>query len=243
MLAFPQTPHALVVRKLRRSPAAHGQARPQRDVGDVAQVLVVVAVVVAAALRRRRSGSRRCRPRSATMPSLTRNPAARSMSSPGVRMVRRERLAADPDAERLLGRQQVGALGRPARRASAARSAVPAAAPSCRSCRAPPCRRTVPRLALPQATSDLDRTRGAPSSADLRGLVLELAGLPAADRAGRAGPRRRPSGRRTPSTPRRARRRPTGSSPRSARTAPWAAASACTCRRSTGRDTRHPDRG
>jgi hypothetical protein len=83
MLALPHTPHALVVMKLRRSPAA--TARPGRSVTSAmlpipswpawpqrwpSQIMIPAMS----------SGS-------ATTPSLTRNPAARSMSSPGVRMV------------------------------------------------------------------------------------------------------------------------------------------------------------
>ncbi len=84
MLAFPQTPHALVVMKLRRAPGAIVDTRGQGHVGDVAHA------------RRGRHGRRRSPSQSLISAmsageritaSLTRNPAASSMSSPGVRMV------------------------------------------------------------------------------------------------------------------------------------------------------------
>ena len=83
MLVFPHTPHALVVMKLPPGTRRHGDARRQGDVGDVAHPIVVA------------------RPQAVPSQSLipvispvahdgllTRNPAASSTSSPGVRMVR-----------------------------------------------------------------------------------------------------------------------------------------------------------
>ena len=89
MLAFPHTPHALLVRKLRRS--AGCTVRPGRNATS--------AMLPTPSSRRGHCGrDEHCWPSQirieamsaalAMMPSLTRKPAVRSMSSPGVRMVR-----------------------------------------------------------------------------------------------------------------------------------------------------------
>ncbi len=112
------------------------------------------------------------------MPSLTRNPAARSRSSPGVRMVR---VSAWPPIRMPSGSSAASRSARGAAAAVAARSAAPGAGPSCRSCRALltrcPAVLTGGRPGLPglpcRAYVGFDRSRGAPSSGvSLPGPVL-----------------------------------------------------------------------
>src|SRR6266571_2105340 len=72
MLSFPQTPQALVVRKLRRRPSAAAAAPPASVTSATFSSHILMPAMS---------------PGLATTPSAARNPAARSMSSPGVRMV------------------------------------------------------------------------------------------------------------------------------------------------------------
>ena len=95
MLSLPHTPQALVVRKFRAAAHPGGErlgTSPDRTAATFSSHMRICWT----------SSSPRSRP------SVNRKPAARSMSSPGVRMVTRERLVLDPDLQRFLDREQVG---------------------------------------------------------------------------------------------------------------------------------------
>ncbi len=87
MLALPHTPHALVARKLRRGAC---QSVPDRSVTSAMLPMLSCASSSWSAWPHCSPEQMRIAAMSAalsTMPSVSRNPAARSTSSPGVRMV------------------------------------------------------------------------------------------------------------------------------------------------------------
>ena len=160
MLALPQTPHALLVRKLRRRSRSQCQAGPQRDVGDVAD-LVVACVVMSALLAI--ADLIDAMSAGAGDDALADQEAGREVDVvAGCPHGQADGLTADPDAEWLLGGQQVGTLAAPARLDGDPRCPLRPAAghvPSSRAClqvavRSPHCPVLIRYPALPsQATS------------------------------------------------------------------------------------------